>query len=219
MSLVTKCPSCYTSFIIKPEQLESHHGQVRCGQCQHVFVAADYLTEPSSSQDFLNIKKVDIKPKRPLVLLIYGLLITLAILQTLYFLRGNIAKQWPTLKPALANTCHFLGCKLPLPQKLELIAIDDTELVKNETHEGIVKFNSLIINNAPFAQDFPSLELTLTDKHNLPLIRRKISPKEYLNGSIAKLEDGLAANDEIHITLNLKVADQPVTGFRAYLVY
>lgn len=219
MSLVTKCPSCYTSFIISPEQLEAYEGQVRCGQCQHVFVAADYLSEPSTGEDFLNTKKVGIKPTKPFALLVYGLLITLAIVQTLYFLRGNIAKQWPAFKPVLSQTCHYLGCTLPLPKQAELIAIDDTELVKDEAHEGIVKFNCLIINNAPFAQSFPSLELTLTDKEDKPLIRRKITPKEYLMGKDKSKDEGLAGNDEIHISLNLKTADLPVSGFRAFLVY
>jgi hypothetical protein len=216
MNLVTKCPSCYTSFVVKPEQLESHQGQVRCGQCQHIFIAHDYLSEPASTETSLT---PSIHPKRSLRLMLYIFFVMLATMQTLYFMRADIAKQWPALKPALTSTCHFLGCKLPLPQKVEVIAIDDTELVKDETHEGIVKFNSLIINNAPFAQDFPSIELTLTDKQDLPLIRRKITPKEYLNGSKANLDDGLTANDEVHVTLNLKLADQPVTGFRAFLVY
>lgn len=216
MNLVTKCPSCYTSFVVKPEQLESHDGQVRCGQCQHIFIAHDYLSEPASAEVTLT---PNIHPKRLLRWMLYIFFFILAIMQTLFFMRADIARQWPALKPALNNACLFLGCKLPLPQKLELIAIDDTELVKDETHEGIVKFNSLIINNARFAQDFPSIELTLTDAQDLPVIRRKITPKEYLNGSKANLDNGLTANDEVHVTLNLKVADQPVTGFRAYLVY
>ena len=216
MNLVTKCPSCYTRFVVKPEQLESHQGQVRCGQCQHVFIAHDYLSEPASTDVTL---RPSIHQKRSLRWILYTFFIILATMQTLFFMRADMAKQWPAFKPALTRACLFLGCKLPLPQKAELIAIDDTELVKDETHEGIVKFNSLIINNAPFAQDFPSIELTLTDQQDLPLIRRKIKPKEYLMGSKTNLDDGLAADDELHVTLNLKVADLPVSGFRAYLVY
>lgn len=219
MSLVTKCPSCYTSFIVKPKQLKSHQGQVRCGQCQHIFVAADYLSEPSTAEGFLNTKKIVIKPKKPFALLVYGLLITLAILQTLYFLRGNIAKQWPVFKPALLETCHYLGCTLPLPQHAELIAIDDAELVKDEAHEDLVKFNCMIVNNAPYTQSFPSIEITLTDKEDKPLVRRKISPKEYLMGKGQRQEEGFAGNDEIHVSLNLKAAGLNVSGFRAFLVY
>lgn len=218
MSLVTKCPSCYTSFIISPEQLEAYEGQVKCGQCQHVFVAAEHLSEPSTV-GFLNTKKIASKQKKPFVLFVYIALITLAILQTLFFLRGNIVKQWPAFKPVLSTSCHYLGCTLPLPQHAELITIDDTELVKDETHDGIVKFNCVIVNNAPYAQSLPSIELTLTDKLDKPLMRRKITPKEYLMGQSNRQDEGLAGNDEIRVTLNLKTADNSVAGFRAFVIY
>jgi predicted Zn finger-like uncharacterized protein len=37
MALVTLCPECSTTFRVTAEQLETHSGDVRCGQCQHVF--------------------------------------------------------------------------------------------------------------------------------------------------------------------------------------
>ncbi|MEQ1813142.1 MAG: zinc-ribbon and DUF3426 domain-containing protein [Candidatus Nitrotoga sp.] len=43
MSTVTHCPQCKTEFQITQEQLESHQGMVRCGQCQTTFHADAYL--------------------------------------------------------------------------------------------------------------------------------------------------------------------------------
>ncbi len=219
MRLVTKCPSCLTSFIVKPEQLEAHDGQVRCGQCQHVFLAADYLGDPAVPDDFLKTEKKGMSLTKPMALLMLGLLVMLAVFQSLYFFRGEIARQWPALKPAIRTTCHYLGCTLPLPQHAELIAIDDTELVKDETHEDIVKFSCVIINHAIYAQSFPSIELTLTDQQDKPLTRRKISPSTYLKGLEKPLDEGLAGNDEVRVTINLSTADLPVAGFRAFVVY
>jgi predicted Zn finger-like uncharacterized protein len=45
MSLVTTCPACATSFLVKPEHLSAHRGDVRCGQCDFVFNALDKLGE------------------------------------------------------------------------------------------------------------------------------------------------------------------------------
>lgn len=45
MSLVAQCPACSTAFIVKPEQLAAHRGDVRCGQCQQVFNALAHLSE------------------------------------------------------------------------------------------------------------------------------------------------------------------------------
>src|SRR5665647_114781 len=47
MSMVTSCPACGTSFRVRPEQLSAHHGDVRCGKCDHVFYALDSLTKVS----------------------------------------------------------------------------------------------------------------------------------------------------------------------------
>ena len=107
---------------------------------------------------------------------------------------------------------------MPLPHQTELMAIDDTELVKDETHQGVVRFSCVINNNAHQAQSFPSIELTLTDRQDVPILRRKITPKEYLSGSSIKLGEGLAGNDEVRVTLNINAANYPVSGFRALLV-
>jgi predicted Zn finger-like uncharacterized protein len=87
MSLVTQCPSCYTSFIVKPKQLKSHQGKVRCGQCQQVFVANDFLSERAVPEDVLKPEKKGMSLNKPVTLIILGLLVMLAVLQSLYFLK------------------------------------------------------------------------------------------------------------------------------------
>lgn len=45
MRLVTSCPECNAAFYISPDQLAAQRGDVRCGQCEHVFNALDRLAE------------------------------------------------------------------------------------------------------------------------------------------------------------------------------
>lgn len=51
MRSVTHCPNCHTQFFVTEVQLNQHQGQVRCGQCMHVFdaraqfIAVDAATE------------------------------------------------------------------------------------------------------------------------------------------------------------------------------
>lgn len=45
MSLVTTCPECKTAFILLPEHLAAHRGDVRCGKCNHLFNALEHLAE------------------------------------------------------------------------------------------------------------------------------------------------------------------------------
>ncbi|MGI1680205.1 MAG: zinc-ribbon domain-containing protein [Cellvibrionaceae bacterium] len=41
--MITRCPSCDTSFRITQAQLQTAKGAVRCGACLHIFKAADHL--------------------------------------------------------------------------------------------------------------------------------------------------------------------------------
>jgi predicted Zn finger-like uncharacterized protein len=43
--MLTRCPGCATTFRVTPEQVKARHGRVRCGRCQHVFDAIEYLIE------------------------------------------------------------------------------------------------------------------------------------------------------------------------------
>lgn len=219
MHMVTTCPSCLTSFIVKPEQLESHQGQVRCSQCQHVFNALEHTHQTVADQaTFLgsSSKKIPIKNKL-LVSVLIALLVLAAITQATFYARSTIAQHWPISKPYLSKVCHALGCEIALPMHAELINIDDTDLVKDETHTNIIQFSCTLTNNAPYTQAFPFIELTLTDNNNQPLMRRKIAPKYYLKLTEDKINAGLTAGDEARVHLNLKT-DQAVAGFSAFVV-
>jgi predicted Zn finger-like uncharacterized protein len=43
MSLITRCPMCFTAFSVGADQLRAFEGLVRCGQCQHVFDGYTHL--------------------------------------------------------------------------------------------------------------------------------------------------------------------------------
>ena len=45
-SMQTTCPSCHAVFRVKPDQLQAHAGQVRCGKCAYVFNAYETLINP-----------------------------------------------------------------------------------------------------------------------------------------------------------------------------
>ena len=55
MSASTQCPQCSTRFKVSSEQLDAYKGMVRCGRCQAVFNATEYLhdDQPSPQLDLL----------------------------------------------------------------------------------------------------------------------------------------------------------------------
>jgi len=61
MSATTQCPTCKTRFKVTQEQIDAHQGLVRCGRCQSVFNATEYLEDNlSSSQLDLPLASVKI---------------------------------------------------------------------------------------------------------------------------------------------------------------
>ena len=229
MRIVTTCPFCFTRFIVQQKQVEAQQGEVRCGQCQHVFNAMENSSAPAEESDsqaaFLNSatskKNVRQKPKSKTLIFLIVLLVLSAMGQMIYFNRTNIAAHWPTTKPRLDKICQALHCRIELPKHAELISLDDTELVKDETHNNVIEFTGLLMNNAPFAQAYPVLELTLTDENNQALGRRKILPEEYLKSGLMSSElntkefdAGRDARISVHLETTL-----PVAGFKVDVIY
>lgn len=50
MRAITLCPACQTQFFVTAAQLEKHHGKVRCGECDHVFLATDHFIASENAE-------------------------------------------------------------------------------------------------------------------------------------------------------------------------
>ncbi len=152
------------------------------------------------------------------LLLLSLLLISLAALQSIYFLRTKIAAEYPQFKPYLMQACATLQCNIELPNNLDLFTIDDSDMQESESYQSVIDFSSLLINNANYAQAYPNIELTLTDTDDQPVVRRLIKPTEYLKAN-ANLAAGMASKDEVRVKLAINVADLSVAGYRVLLAY
>ena len=151
-------------------------------------------------------------------LLLCLLLITLAALQSIYFLRTKIAAEYPQFKPYLAQACSYLQCNIDLPKNVDLFSIDDSDMQESEQYEKVIDFSSLLINNANYIQAYPNIELTLTDTDDQPVVRRLIKPSEYLKTN-ANVAAGMASKDEVRVKLAINVSDLSVAGYRVLLAY
>ena len=61
--------------------------------------------------------------------------------------------------------------------------IDTSDLESDRRQEGVIVLNAVIHNRAQFAQEYPALELTLTDERDQPVLRRVLAPAEYLQNN------------------------------------
>jgi hypothetical protein len=81
--------------------------------------------------------------------------------------------------------------------------------------------NAVLRNRARFAQDYPALELTLTDDAERPVLRRVLAPREYLDAARAAqlLSRGIGPGGEASLRVYLDASRSPATGYRLYLFY
>ncbi len=146
------------------------------------------------------------------------LLFTALVLQATYYFRTNIAAQLPQTKPYLEQACETLGCEIELPKDAQYLVIDDSDLQEDTEREGLIRFNTTLLNRAAYAQAYPLLELTLTDAKDKVLIRKRFKPNQYLEPN-TPIDEGIPANDSVYIKLALTANKQPVAGYRLYITY
>jgi predicted Zn finger-like uncharacterized protein len=162
---------------------------------------------------------------RPRFAFVWGFLAFLALgalaVQIGYRYRTEIATLVPELRPHLVAACTAIGCEVRLPRRSELLSIESSDLQADPKRENILRLSALLRNRAAFAQELPSLELTLTDESDRAVVRRVLSPLEYLGVSRAAeiAERGIPAGSEVAVVLNLDASRARATGYRLYLFH
>lgn len=142
----------------------------------------------------------------------------LALAQLTYLFRTELAARLPGLKPVLVSACERLHCTVPLPRKIDQMAIDASSMETDPAQPGVITLSVTLHNLAPYAQAYPYLELTLTDFNDMPVGRRVFRPEEYLrNASDAK--GGLGGNRDTHIRLAIDATGLHAVGYRLFLSY
>jgi predicted Zn finger-like uncharacterized protein len=177
----------------------------------------DFLSSVDDSTKNLHLPKRS-KTQTALLSILSLLLLLAAMIQTVYHFRVKIAAEHPQFKPLLIKACAQFHCTIDLPKELDLITIGDSDMQEDENYKSVINFISSLKNNADYPQAYPSIELTLTNANDQVVIKKLISPKEYLSDEKA-IEKGLAANEVNAIKLALYVPDDAVAGYRILVVY
>jgi predicted Zn finger-like uncharacterized protein len=181
---------------------------------------ADQIQTPITIED-LTVNPKFHKPKTKLNIWMMTsslLLAVLAGIQLIYFSRSKIAADYPQFKPYLVQACVALNCKVDLPKNLDLLTIDDSDMQEDEQYKDVIRFSSLLINNASYPQAYPNIELTLTDTSEQPVLRRLIKPSDYLAAN-THVASGIGSREEVRINLAISVKEIAVAGYRVLLVY
>lgn len=175
--------------------------------------------EPELLPEFLEEEE---PPPRRRLLWGFGALLALTLLaaQALLHFRTEIAVLVPEARAPLARACARLGCELRLPRRPELMSIETSDLQTDNRREGVIVLNAVIRNRAPFAQEYPSLEFTLTDERDQAVVRRVLAPLDYLQAGLAeRVALGIAPGADAVLRVNFDSSRVKAIGYRLYLFY
>lgn len=125
-----------------------------------------------------------LKPRpHPLVNLLWSAaaLLFLVLLggQVKYFFVDRYA-QHPLLRPYLSGFCEIAACQLPPRQDPRRFTLTRTQIDLHPLQPGALRVTVKLVNEATFAQPYPRLRLTLTDRDGWVVGRRTFSPGQYL---------------------------------------
>jgi predicted Zn finger-like uncharacterized protein len=159
-------------------------------------------------------------PARPPRAWAFGaaLLAVVLALQLVHAFRAQVARNYPITRPWLESACEAIGCVVPWVNDHGLLKLEDSELLEVPGKPGEIALSARIRNLAPAAQEFPHLELTLTDLTGQAAARRVLRPTDYLGRSPAPGEV-MGAGTELAIQLRLETPRLRATGYELLLFY
>ena len=169
--------------------------------------------------DFVRVAERRAFWQRPLVvfacLLVCTALGSALLLQFVRAERDRLAAHLPGLRPALESLCVPLQCRVMPLQRIESIVIDASSF--NKAAGELYQFDVEVRNTADVALATPSLELTLTDTQDQPLVRRVLTPAE-LKAPAAIAASG-AWSGSLPVRLQAPVTADRVAGYRVLAFY
>ncbi len=150
----------------------------------------------------------------------FGVVLMMLVLagEAAYAYRGPLAQRYPVLRPWLESACAPLGCGIPWSREEQLLKLEDSELLEVPGRPQEIALGARIRNLAGVAQEYPHLELTLTDLTGQAALRRVLRPTDYLGRPVSGGEV-MAPGSEISVQLRLETLRIKATGYELLLFY
>ena len=139
-------------------------------------------------------------------------------LQLTYAFRALLAQQYPVLRPILESACANAGCTVPWVNDEAALKLEDSELLEVPGKPGQIALQARIRNLSPSAQEFPHLELTLTDITGQTAVRRVLRPADYL-GRAPLQDEVMAPGSEALLSVRIETNRIRPTGYELLLFY
>jgi predicted Zn finger-like uncharacterized protein len=154
---------------------------------------------------------------RRIALALGSLVLLLALAaQAVVSFRDVLAARYPALRPALVSSCALLGCSVRLPTRPDQLVIETGELIT--LGGNAYTFSTLLRNQGDMALAWPSIELTLNDANDKPLVRRVFGPRDYA-GAAATSPTGFGARAEQPVKIHFRLEGLEPSGYHIAVFY
>jgi predicted Zn finger-like uncharacterized protein len=165
--------------------------------------------------------------------LLLVLLAFLLVAQLAYVYRGRIAQFSPRVRPWLEQACVPLRCRVPYARDIDRIIITGSALKSADTvpaapvsgHAGAATppdeqrfvLQVTMRNQLGQPQEWPTLVLDLKDGSGTLLVRRNLSPADYLGPAAAG--QPFAAHSDVLVRVPLTLTGVRINGYQLDLFF
>lgn len=144
--------------------------------------------------------------------------------QGAYVYRAELATRFPSTRAALETACAALPramrCEVGLPRHITQLRVTGADL--QALAGGSFNLVVGLHNEGELAQDYPTLDVMLTNVRSQLVVRRAIAPPDYLRtraDAAALLRSGIAAGTEDSVTIPMRINDESVVGYTVGIFY
>ena len=152
---------------------------------------------------------------RALLLLVMLLLTGLLALQYAVQERDKLAAAQPALRPWLQAMCVPLRCEVRPPRQIDAIVVDSSSFSRLRSDAYRLSFS--LRNLAPILVAMPSIELTLTDAQDQPVIRSVLAPGDI--GAAAVLPAAGESTSSVAVSVAANGSSGRIAGYRVLAFY
>lgn len=167
-----------------------------------------YTKEPTEHRHFERLTFGEATPapgRSKLTAAILGvaclLLVVLLLAQASWFHYETLAR-YPQIATLYQKVCEHFSCQLPVLSDISKIRSNNLVVRSHPTLPKALIIETVLTNEAGFAQPFPDLGLYFSDINNKIIAQRRIKPAEYLSGELLSWEK-FPVNQPVHISLEI----------------
>ncbi len=142
-----------------------------------------------------------------------SLLALLALVVQLAWFKFDYFSRIEPYRTAYTFICPYLKCEVPSLVDTSQILAYNLVIGDHPSIENALEIDVLIVNNAPFEQPYPDLELVFTNIDENVIASRRFSPGEYLGGEAAGTTH-MPRKQPVHLTFDVVDPGEQAVNYR-----